>query len=105
MKPTSHASVTARSRDGKRPLNHRTSKSIVTDWSYQASAPAMRGGSGFDRDGRSSFTPGFRKLTETLFSAENRREFRLEGIAFGIITMLMAWPVVLTVQAAAELIK
>jgi hypothetical protein len=105
MKPTFHASVPARSRDAQRPLNHRTPKSPVTDWSYQASAPAMRGGSSFGRDGRASFTPGFRKLTETLFSAENRRESRLEGIVFGTIAALMAWPFALAVQAAVQLIK
>jgi hypothetical protein len=105
MKPTFHASVPARSRDGQRPLNHRNSKSIVTDWSYQASAPAMRGGSGYGHDGRSAFTPGFRKLTESLFSVETPREARFEGVVFGLVTALAAWPIVLAVQAAIELIK
>ena len=105
MKPTSHASVTARSRDGQRPLNHRTSKSIVTDWSYQASNPTMRGGSGFGHDGRPAFAPGFRKLTESLFAVETPREARFEGVVFGIVAVLAAWPIVLAIQAGAALVK
>jgi hypothetical protein len=104
MKPTFHASVPARSRDAQRPLTHRTLKSPVTDWSFQASAPAIRGpGSG--RDGHQSFTPAFRKLTETIFSAEARRESRFEGAVLGVVAALATWPIVLAVQATIALIK
>ncbi|MGI8821444.1 MAG: hypothetical protein ACR2ID_11355 [Chthoniobacterales bacterium] len=50
-------------------------------------------------------TPGFRALTEGLFSAEAKRESRLEGALFGVIAALAAWPIVLAIQAAADLVK
>ncbi|MDQ6654274.1 MAG: hypothetical protein M3Y80_00480 [Verrucomicrobiota bacterium] len=99
MKPTSPASLPARSRDAQ-PLRHRTSASPKIDWSFQASAPALRG------SGQSpAFTPSFRTLTDGVFSSEARRDSRFEGAVFGVIVALATWPIVLAIQAAIELTK
>jgi|SRR6187401_462243 len=106
MKPTSQAGLPARTRDFRHPPGHRIPKSPVTDWSFHVAAPALRGGRGLGKSGRSGSMPGFRQLMfEGLFSAEARREARFEGALFGVIVALATWPIVLAVQAAAVLVK
>ncbi|MEP6955982.1 MAG: hypothetical protein ABI883_04095, partial [Chthoniobacterales bacterium] len=105
MKPTSPASLPARHRNAQPALGRRIPASPATDWTFQASAPALRGGSAKFGGGRPVLSPEFRALTEGRFSAEAKREPRLEGVLFGVIAAVAAWPMVLAFQAATTLVR
>jgi len=93
-------------RDGESPtIGHVQSKSPITDWSFQATAPTLRGGSSFLREGKRSFLPKFSALSQGFFEVEAKREYRFEAALFGVIVTLSAWPMVLAARAAFELIK
>ena len=105
MKPTLTPSRPVRRGDSQCPSARPLPKSPAPDWSFHA--PALRGGgSSFRRpNARPVLTPSFRALSDGFFSAEAKRESRLEGALFAVIVALAAWPMVLAVQAAAGLLK
>lgn len=105
MKPTSPASLRARHRYAQPALGRRIPASPAIDWTFQTSVPALRGGSAKIGGGRPVLSPEFRALTEGRFSAEAKRESRFEGVLFGVIAAVAAWPIVLAFQAAAALVK
>ena len=102
MKPTFEISRQSRLSEAARPA-HQSSQRPITDWSFQASAPNLRGGNTPFHPGVRR--PGFHTLSQGFFSAEANRESRFEGALFGVIAALAAWPIVLAVQAATLLIK
>src|SRR3954464_7747159 len=105
MKPTSIPSRPVRRGDSQHSSARPLPKSPATDWSFHA--PALPGGgSSFRRpDSRPLLTPSFRALSDGFFSAEAKRESRLEGALFAVIVALAVWPMVLAVQAAAGLLQ
>jgi len=100
MKPTYQITRQDRRAESQRSVGNPIT-SPRTDWSFQSSAPALRGPSFRKKSGR----PSFLLLSEGVFGAESRRESRLEGVVFGVIVALAAWPIALAVQAAAVLIQ
>ncbi len=104
MKPTYQITRRDRRAESLRPAGHQIT-SLVTDWSFQASAPALRGPSFRASDGSQSKLPSFLLLSQGVFGAESRRESRLEGAVFGVIVARATWPIVLAVQAAATLLQ
>ncbi len=100
MKPTSPTSRPARHHDSARALRHTRNSALVTDWSFQAAPPEIRGG------GSASFPePAFRSLGDSFFASEAKKESRLEGALFGMIVAIAAWPIGLAVHAAFALMK
>lgn len=106
MKPTFEISRQSRLSEAARPA-HQSSQRPITDWSFQTSAPGLRGGTTPFHSGTRHGVrrPGFHTLSQGFFSAEANRESRFEGALFGVIAALAAWPIVLAVQAATLLIK
>lgn len=101
MKPTIQVGGHARRVESSRALTHVT-KSPVTDWSFQASAPEMRGGSpAFGRGNR----PSLRGISDNFFAGESKRNDRLEAAGFVAMIAMAVWPIGLAVQAALALIK
>ena len=102
MKPTFQINGQTRRGESSRPLNH-VSRAPVTDWSFQATAPEMRGGSqpAFGRDEKRSF----RRLSEAFLAGESKRDSRLEAGIFVVMITFAAWPIGLAVQAALALVK
>lgn len=103
MKPTFELNRQSRSSGAARPAQ--ISQRPITDWSFQASAPELRGGSTFHPGSHHVLEPAFHTLSQGFFSAEANRESRFEGALFGVIVALAAWPIALAVQAAAVLLK
>ena len=101
MKPTFQVSGQNRRSESRRSTNH-ASKLPVTDWSFQASAPEMRGGSpAFGRDKH----PGLRGISDSFFAGESKRNDRLEAAGFVAMIAMAVWPIALAVQAALALVK
>jgi hypothetical protein len=48
--------------------------------------------------------PSFRALSDAFFSAEANRESRFEGALFSVLVALSAWPIVLAIKAASDLL-
>lgn len=89
-----------------RPSTLQISSRPITEWSFQLSAPNLRGGSApFLPGGNRALRPAFHTLSQGFFSAEANRESRFEGALFGVIVALAAWPIALAVQAATVLLK
>lgn len=107
MKPTSQISRPARRGDSTYSFARKSPKSIATDWSYQTSTQNAGGGAASFRGGelRPASGPSFRALSDRFFANEAKRESRLEGALFVIITALAAWPLFLAAQAAMALVK
>ena len=105
MKPTFQSSRQTRLTECPRPLAN-ASKSPVTDWEFQASAPETRGGSSsFRHEGQPAGIPSFHRLSERFIRDESKRDSRLEAGAFVVMIALAAWPIGLAVQAAITLAK
>jgi hypothetical protein len=102
MKPVFEISRHSRPSEASRPVRQ-TSNRPITDWSFQATLPDLRGGTTPLR--RISLRPAFHTLSQGFFSTEAEREFRIEGALFGLMVALAAWPIMLAVQAASVLIK
>ncbi len=106
MKPTFPTSRSVR-RNDHRTSGSRYNHAPVTDWSFQPSATPFGGGSASFRKGgvNTPLHPAFHTLSEGFFSAEAKKESRLEGALFAVIVALAAWPMVLAAQAALALMK
>lgn len=103
MKPTFEINRPGRSSGSSAQI----SKRPITDWSFQTSAPVLRGGTTPFHPGvhHVALRPGFHTLSQGFFAREAGRESRFEGAAFGLIVALAAWPIALAMQAALVLIK
>jgi hypothetical protein len=94
--------------DSKHQFGFNLPKSPAVDRSYHSPAfPRHGGGSGWlrHRGLRPSVLRSFRALSDGFLASEAKRESRLEGALFAVITALAAWPMVLAAQAAAGLLK
>ena len=101
MKPTIQISGQTRHGESRRSLNYISTKP-ATDWSFQASAPEMRGGSpAFRESGKASF----HHLSDAFFAEESKRDSRLEAAGFVVMIAMAAWPIGLAVRAAIALMS
>jgi len=100
MKPTFQISQPVRRAESQRPQGH-TVTTPATDWNFQSSAPDLRGSSA---QSAQPVAPGFRVLTQGLFEAD-KRNYRLEGVAFVVIIAMAVWPMIAAAQAAIDLLK
>ena len=105
MKPIFQIGRNSRPSEASSSLNRHSSKSPVTDWSFQPVGADLRGGAvPFYPGIRNAIRrPGFHTLSQGFFAAEAGRESRFEGALFGVIVALATWPIVLAVQAAIAL--
>lgn len=103
MKPVSPTFRVTRSSDATRLPAGRNHHQPLTDWSFQAATPNLRGGAMPHHPG--TRRPSFHQLSQEFFSAEAGHESRLEGWAFGAIVLMAAWPIALAAQAMLTLIK
>lgn len=107
MKPNSLVSQESRHTGEERSSSRTHSRHPLVDCHFRAPAAELqRGGSGqSDKQVRPVFAPGFRDLSRKFFRSEARRHYVAEGFFFAIIVGISAWPIVLMVQALAQLTK
>lgn len=77
----------------------------VTDYSFQPVAGAIQPAAA--RPGKSPIPEvrEFRNLSREFFGAETRREYAREAVAFILISLISAWPIVSMVRELIRLLK
>lgn len=106
MKPSSENSRRSRWSRASRP-SRQSGNHPITDWSFQADAPSLRGESTPFHPGtqHASLGPGFHTLSQGFFPVEANWESRVEGVLFGLMVAIAAWPIALALHTALVLIK
>ena len=96
MKPTFQNERPVRRGESVASAGHSGGKSAVTDWNFQSSTAALRGGSAPSHveTEKPAATPSFYGLSQAVFAAETKWEDRIEGIGLAVVIALAACPIV-----------